>query len=39
MFVIHKHKIRESRSSVLTNPPRLNLSDVQTLRGDRFGKN
>jgi hypothetical protein len=31
MFVIHKHKISESRSSMLTDPPRLNLSDAQTL--------
>jgi hypothetical protein len=31
-FVIHKHKISETRSTLLRGPPRLNLSDVQTLR-------
>jgi hypothetical protein len=38
MFVIHKHLFCESRSSVLTGPPRLSLSDVQTLISDGFSK-
>ena len=38
MFVIHKHKISESRSSASTDPPRLNLSDAQTLISDGFSK-
>jgi hypothetical protein len=39
MFLIHKHKISESQSTMLTGPPRLNLSDAQTLISDRFSKN
>ncbi len=31
MFAFHKHKISESWSTVLRGPPRLNLSDAQTL--------
>jgi hypothetical protein len=39
MFVICKHKISESQSTVLQGPPRLNLSDAQTLISDGFSKN
>ncbi len=38
MFVIHKHKISESWSSVSTDLPRLNLSDAQTLMSDRLAR-
>jgi hypothetical protein len=38
MFVIHKHKKSESRSSMSTSPPRLNSSDAQTLISDGFSK-
>jgi hypothetical protein len=33
MFVNHKHKISESRSTMSRGPPRLNLSDPQTVTG------
>ncbi len=39
MFAIHKHKISESRSSVSTDLPRLNLNDEHTLISDGFSKN
>ncbi len=39
IFVIHKHKISESRSSVSTDLPRLNLSDAQSLTSDGLSKN
>jgi hypothetical protein len=38
MFVIHKYKMSESRSSVTTDPPRLDLSDAQTLISDGFSE-
>ncbi len=36
VFAIHKYKISESQSTVLSGPPRLNLSDAQTLISDGF---
>jgi hypothetical protein len=39
MFAIHKHKISESQSTVSRGPPRLNLSDAQTLISDGFSEN
>jgi hypothetical protein len=38
MFAIHKHKLSESQLTVSRGPPRLNLSDTQTLISDGFSK-
>ncbi len=39
MFVIHKHKISESRSTMSRGSPQLNVSGAQTLISDGFSKN